>query len=111
MLLKLFRSIAQDLGMVLFLAISGSIFQNTGVVKLASALPAATEGEIAQLMAGTSSAAYKALDKEQQAAVISEIVKSLQSVWILFTAAAALSFVLSVPLAVSVIPCKYGAAE
>ncbi|KAK1765886.1 major facilitator superfamily domain-containing protein [Phialemonium atrogriseum] len=91
-------TIAQDLGMVLFLAISGSIFQNTAVQKIGSALPNASPAEIMQLMTGTSSAVYMDLFESDKRVVIPQITDAMSNVWFMFLVAAALSFVCSLPL-------------
>lgn len=87
--------------MVLFLAIAGSLYQNIAVHRIASVLPQIPTGDIAQLIAGATSAAYKRLTLGEQEATIPAIVSSLKNVWILFTVAAGVSFVLAVPLVVS----------
>nr|ART35029.1 putative Major Facilitator Superfamily transporter [Fusarium verticillioides] len=86
-------TISQDLGMVLFLAISGSLFHNVAVDKVGNALPSASETEIGNLIAGTSSAAFKALSDDEKSVVIPEIASAMKSIWVFFTATAALSFV------------------
>lgn len=87
--------------MVLFLAISGSIFQNTTVQKIGSALPNASPAEIMQLMTGTSSAVYMDLSESDKQVVIPQITDAMSNVWLMFLVAAALSFVCSLPLGVS----------
>nr|ART35015.1 putative Major Facilitator Superfamily transporter [Fusarium miscanthi] len=77
-------AVAQDLGMVLFLAISGSLFHNIGVDKVGSALPTASDAEIGNLIAGTSSAVFKALSEHEKALVIPEIAIAMKSIWAFF---------------------------
>ncbi|SPJ78277.1 probable DHA14-like major facilitator; ABC transporter [Fusarium torulosum] len=84
---------AQDLGMVLFLAISGSLFHNLAVDKVGNALSGASEAEIGTLIAGTSSAAFKALSNDDKTLVVPEIASAMKSIWAFFMAAAAFSFV------------------
>ncbi|KAF4990931.1 hypothetical protein FGRMN_8169 [Fusarium graminum] len=91
-------TISQDLGMVLFLAISGSLFHNVAVDKVGGALPNLSEVEIATLIAGTSSASFKALSEHDKSLVIPEIASAMKSIWAFFMAAAALSFVCACPL-------------
>ncbi|KAI1050268.1 hypothetical protein LB506_001924 [Fusarium annulatum] len=91
-------TISQDLGMVLFLAISGSLFHNVAVDKVGNALPTASQTEIGNLIAGTSSVVFKALSEEEKAVVIPEIASAMKSIWAFFMAAAALSFVCACPL-------------
>jgi Na+/citrate or Na+/malate symporter len=92
---------AQDLGMVLFLAISGTLFHNAAVDKVGKILPNVESSEVGNLIAGSSSKAFQALSDEQKALVIPEIASAMTSVWAFFLAAAALSVVCSVPLVVS----------
>lgn len=97
-------TISQDLGMVLFLAISGSLFHNVAVDKVGKALPDVSPTEIGNLIAGSSSKAFQALSDEEKVLVIPEIASTMTSIWAFFLAAAALSVVCSVPLLVSHIP-------
>jgi len=92
---------AQDLGMVLFLAISGSLFHNIAVDKVGKALPDVSSTEIGNLIAGSSSEAFQALSEAEKALVIPEIASAMTSIWAFFLAAAALSVVCSIPLLVS----------
>lgn len=93
---------AQDLGMVLFLAISGSLFHNVAVDKVGRALPDISSTELGNLIAGTSSSAFQALSEADKALVIPEIASAMKSIWAFFMAAAALSVVCSIPLLVSI---------
>jgi hypothetical protein len=87
--------------MVLFLAISGSLFHNIAVDKVGKALPDVAPAEIANLIAGSSSKAFQALSDAEKALVIPEIASAMTCIWAFFLAAAALSVVCSVPLLVS----------
>ncbi|CAG9953673.1 unnamed protein product, partial [Clonostachys rosea f. rosea IK726] len=91
-------TISQDLGMVLFLAIAGSLFQNIALEKIMRVLPNTAASEIVQLMAGTKSPAYLRLSLEEQSLVVPEVTASMKGIWIFFTVAAAISFLLSLPL-------------
>ncbi|CAN9210313.1 unnamed protein product [Alternaria alternata] len=91
-------AIAQDLGMVCFLAISGSLFHNIAVEKVGKALPEVASAEIGNLIAGSSSKAFRRLSEAEKALVIPEIASAMSSVWTFFLAAAALSVICSVPL-------------
>lgn len=88
--------------MVLFLALCGSVFQNIAIQKIQTVLPGALPTEISQLVAGTSSSAFQALNDTDRALVIPQITDALKNIWLLFTAAAALSFLLSLPLVVNI---------
>jgi hypothetical protein len=90
--------------MVLFLAISGSLFHNVAVEKVGNALPGTSEAEIGTLIAGTSSAAFKALANNDKTLVIPEIASAMKSIWAFFMAAAAFSVVCACSLLVSLRP-------
>ncbi|KAK7757292.1 Efflux pump dep3 [Diatrype stigma] len=94
---------SQDLGMVLFLAICGSMFHNISVDHVGAALPDLSEAEIGDLIAGTSSEAFRRLTDAQKQVVIPQIAEALRGVWAFYLAAAALSFVASLPLLVCTI--------
>ncbi|KAI0403610.1 major facilitator superfamily-domain-containing protein [Xylaria palmicola] len=91
-------TISQDLGMVLFLAIAGSMFHNLAVQKVGAVLPDVARSDIGDLIAGTSSATFQMLSDADKAAVVPQIANALTGVWIFFLAAAALSFVFTLPL-------------
>ncbi|EEP76519.1 predicted protein [Uncinocarpus reesii 1704] len=91
----------QDLGMVTFLAVGGALFQNFALKNVKQALPALSRTEIKDLIAGTSSHAFKSLSDEDKVRVIPQIASAMRSVWLLFLAGAVISFILSVTLAVS----------
>lgn len=87
--------------MTVFLAISGTLYQNYSLMKIAPALPNASPAEIANLIAGTSSQTYKNLSAEAKALVIPQITDAMRNIWLFFLVGAALSFVLSGFLGVS----------
>ncbi|KAI0007237.1 major facilitator superfamily-domain-containing protein [Xylariaceae sp. FL0662B] len=91
-------TISQDLGMVLFFAICGSMFHNIAVQKVGSVLPNASSVEIGDLVAGTSSTFFQALSDSDKAVVVPQIANAMRSIWVFFLAAAALSFLCSLPL-------------
>lgn len=99
-----FHHLAQDLGMVTFLATSGTIFQNVALQKVATALPGASQAEISNLVAGTSSSSYRNLSAADKAIVIPQITDAMSNVWLFFMVAGALSFLFSLPLGVSLSP-------
>ena len=95
------KCIAQDLGMVLFLAVSGSLFHNEAVDKVGKVLPDVSQTEIENLVAGSSSKAFQALSEMEKILVIPEIDSAISTVWAFLLSAAALSVVCSLPLLVS----------
>lgn len=88
--------------MILFLAIGGATFQNIAIQKVASVLPEKPDDYVESLITGTSSAAYKEMSESDQKMVVEQVTDAMGSVWLLFTCAAALSFILSIPLAVGI---------
>ncbi|CAJ0552223.1 Ff.00g062020.m01.CDS01 [Fusarium sp. VM40] len=86
-------TVSQDHGMVLSLAIRGSLFHNVAVDKVGNALPGTSEAEVGTLIAWTSSAAYRALSDHNKALAIPEIPNAMKRIWASFMAAAAFSFV------------------
>ncbi|KAI0599998.1 MFS general substrate transporter [Biscogniauxia sp. FL1348] len=121
-------TIAQTLGIAIFLSASGTLYQNMavrGLSAISDVLPSpsstaittaafsmtttratnmAPMAMITDLVAGTSSEAYQALEPAVRAAVSSRLAAAMVDVWFLFLAAAALSFALSWFLIVRHIP-------
>ncbi|KAB8071006.1 major facilitator superfamily domain-containing protein [Aspergillus leporis] len=91
-------AISQDLGMVAFLAMAGSIYQNLALQKVAQAMPALNAAYITNLVTGTSSRAFKALSERERALVTPQITDAMSNVWLFFLVAGILSFVLTPPL-------------
>lgn len=90
--------------MVIFLAICGSIYQNTALQKVSQAMPKLSAADISNLVAGTSSRTYKALSESERALVAPQITDAMSNVWLFFLVAGILSFVLTPPLGVSFSP-------
>ncbi|CZT05512.1 related to DHA14-like major facilitator; ABC transporter [Rhynchosporium agropyri] len=88
-------SIAQDLGMTVFLAISGTLYQNLSLQNIRPVLPNQSPADIADLIAGTSSQTYKNLSAAEKLLVIPEITSAMSNVWLFFTVGGALSFLAS----------------
>ncbi|KAM5442428.1 Efflux pump dep3 [Microsporum ferrugineum] len=97
-------AISQDLGMVVFLSLAGSIYQNLSLKEVARALPSASKSELTDLIAGTSSRSFKALSQADKDAVIPYITGPMRNVWLFFLVAAILSFLLSAMLGVRLNP-------
>lgn len=100
--------IAQNLGVVTYLAVAGAIFQNIGVQKLQAALPDASEAEVLELTTGTNSAFYRSLNQDQQRDVIDQVTLAIRNVFALMMVGSALGLILSGFLGVSSLSeCKY----
>ncbi|GKU08988.1 unnamed protein product [Fusarium langsethiae] len=92
-------TIAQNLGMVLFLSLGGCVFQNIAMKEIGKALPQLPTDQVSALIAGTSSDAFQSLSGPEESVVITSITSAIRCIWLLFTIAAAISFIFSLPLA------------
>ncbi|CAG8975977.1 hypothetical protein HYALB_00012312 [Hymenoscyphus albidus] len=90
-----FMSVAQDLGIVVILAIAGTVYQNTAIKNITKAIPGTSRDDVFNIIAGTSSPAFTALPLDTQTEVVAQIVKAMSGVRALLIAGMALSFVLS----------------
>ncbi|KAJ6142756.1 hypothetical protein N7471_002209 [Penicillium samsonianum] len=88
-------SISQFLGILFFLAIMGTSYQNLVIEKIHKLLPNASDVDVRQFIAGTSSSLSASLTSAQSAAVIDAIVIAMRSVWILLAVAGGICVVLS----------------
>ncbi|KAE8314706.1 major facilitator superfamily domain-containing protein [Aspergillus transmontanensis] len=91
-------AISQDLGMVIFLTMAGSIYQNLALQKVTQAMPALGAADITNLVAGTSSRTYQALSGEERDLVTPQITDAMRNIWLLFLVAGIVSFVLTLGL-------------
>ncbi|KAK6812865.1 hypothetical protein RU639_011340 [Aspergillus parasiticus] len=91
-------AISQDLGMVIFLAMAGSIYQNLALQKVTQAMPALSAANITNLVAGTSSRTYQALSGEERDLVTPQITDAMRNIWLFFLVAGIVSFVLTLGL-------------
>ncbi|KAL4746650.1 hypothetical protein BDW72DRAFT_197498 [Aspergillus terricola var. indicus] len=96
--LRRFGIPAQDLGMIIFLAIASSIYQNLALQKVTQAMPTLSASDITNLVAGTSSRTYKALSESERILLTPQITEALSKVWLFFLVAGILSIVLTPPL-------------
>ncbi|KAJ5641725.1 hypothetical protein N7490_005725 [Penicillium lividum] len=88
-------SISQFLGILFFLAIMGTSYQNLVIEKIHKLLPNASVIDVRQFIAGTSSSLSASLTSAQSAAVTDAIVIAMRSVWILLAVAGGICVVLS----------------
>ncbi|WEW58622.1 hypothetical protein PRK78_004090 [Emydomyces testavorans] len=91
-------TILQDLAVVVFLAVSGTLYQNFALQNVARVLPNASAAAIKDLIAGTSSHTFKSLSENEKHLVIPEITAAMRPIWLLFLVAAIMSFLLSLTL-------------
>ena len=89
------------MGMVIFLATAGTIYQNLAIKKVGNALPHLQATDITNLVAGTSSQMYKELSQREKDLITPAVTDAMSNVWLFFLVAGALSFVLTLFLGVS----------
>ncbi|KAF7590325.1 hypothetical protein BBP40_002975 [Aspergillus hancockii] len=88
-------SISQFLGILLFLDIMGTSYQNLVIKRMEDILPNASVADIRSFIAGTSATLSSKLSNEQLSQITVAIIDSMRAVWILLLVAGALCFVLS----------------
>jgi hypothetical protein len=76
---------AQDLGMVIFLAVVNCVYHNLAMRKVSQVLPEMDAAEIKDLIAGTSSRTYKALSEDIKGRVTPQITDAMSYVWLFFS--------------------------
>jgi len=96
-----FMSVGQDLGIVVFLAVAGTVYQNTAIKNIMKSVPGTSIDEVFKIIAGTSNPAFTTLPPDVQTEVVAQIIKAMSGVWALLIAGMALSFILSLFLGVS----------
>ena len=96
-----FISLAQNLGIALALAISGSVFQNKAVDGLRSALPAVPIATLRNSVSGANSNLFQTLAPDVGARVLAVIVNALSYTYVLVITAGALSIIGSLFMSVS----------
>ncbi|RYP73051.1 hypothetical protein DL770_007852 [Monosporascus sp. CRB-9-2] len=87
-----FMTVAQNLGAITYLGISGSVFQNITVARLSELLPNASDDEVLQFTTGIHSAVYNGLDANLQSAVIEQVTAAASNTFGLLVAGSALGF-------------------
>ncbi|TVY16350.1 Efflux pump DEP3 [Lachnellula arida] len=93
-------TIAQVVGTILALSVSGSIFQNIALSKLASVLPNATHSDITQLVTGTSGSFYKSLSADLKTVVVEQVTMAIRDSFYYLVGSTALAFILSLFLGI-----------
>ncbi|EHK39352.1 hypothetical protein TRIATDRAFT_231166 [Trichoderma atroviride IMI 206040] len=94
-------TIAQVLGIILALSVSGSVFQNMALTYLAAALPDARRDEISQLVTGTSGSFYKSLDTAQKLLVVEQVTAAIRDSFYYLVGITAIGFITSLFMSVS----------
>lgn len=93
--------IAQVLGIIVALSISGSVFQNMALRYLATALPDASTSELGQLVTGTSGAFYKGLGPDEKYLVVQQVTAAIRDSFYYLCGVTAIGFITSLFLSVS----------
>lgn len=93
--------IAQVLGIILSLSVSGSIFQNKAVQNIASTLPGISQDELGQLITGASGHFYMSLSESDQKLVIHQIMSAIRDSFYYLIGTTALGLITSLLLTVS----------
>lgn len=88
------------MGIVIFLAIAGTVYQNIAIEKVRRVLTGASEADAVLVTVGTSNPVFEKLAINDRTRVIAEIVSAMGNVWALLMAGMALSFILSLFLGV-----------
>ncbi|KAI4273386.1 MAG: hypothetical protein L6R38_006345 [Xanthoria sp. 2 TBL-2021] len=90
-----FIGIGQNIGVVLFLAVAGTIFNNEAIKAVTPILVGVSEPEVEGAIAGTSSSIFENLDEATRARVVEAIIQSLDKVYGIIIAGGALVFILA----------------
>ncbi|KAL8959126.1 MAG: hypothetical protein Q9183_005691, partial [Haloplaca sp. 2 TL-2023] len=96
-----FTAIGQNVGVTVFLAIAGAVFNNQAVKSLAPLLPDMAEGNMKELIAGTSSQIFATLDDETRAEALEAIVQSIGKTFGVVLAGGALTVIMALFMPVS----------
>ncbi|KAL8729269.1 MAG: hypothetical protein Q9166_004890 [cf. Caloplaca sp. 2 TL-2023] len=91
-----FISIGQSVGVVVFLAIAGTVFNNEAVKAVTPILTGVSETDVEAAIAGTSSAIFESLDERTRSRVVEAIIQSMDKVYGVVIAGGALTFILAV---------------
>jgi hypothetical protein len=96
-----FIALAQNLGIVLALAVSGTVFQNKALDELQKILPSLPRGALRGAISGSNSDILKHLPVETKAKVLHAVVDAMSRTYYLVVAAGALTIVGSIFMKVS----------
>ena len=103
-----FIALAQNLGIALALAISGSIFQNKAVDGLQSVLPNIPTTEIRDAVSGANSGLFQHLPPNSGELILSVVVKAMSYTYVLVITAGAMAIVGSLSMSVCLpLPLKH----
>ncbi|SPQ21900.1 d2a4af0b-e72f-40ed-9e3b-a3685d7dc991 [Thermothielavioides terrestris] len=103
-------TVGQVLGIILSLSVSGSVFTNRAISKIAAALPDIPTGEIAALITGASGRLYARLSDAERAVVVAQIMRAISDAFYYLVAITAVGFVTSLFLSSKKLFLSGGAA-
>jgi hypothetical protein len=96
-----FMSLAQNLGIMLALAISGAVFQNKAIDKLQRIFPHLSRNDLRGAISGNDSGILQRLDDATRAKALHAIVDSLSRTYFLVVTAGAMAVIGSLFMKVS----------
>lgn len=96
-----FMSLAQNLGIMLALAISGAVFQNKAIDKLQQILPHHSRSDLRGAISGNDSGVLQRLDDDSRAKALHVIVDSMSRTYYLVVTAGAMAVIGSLFMKVS----------
>lgn len=99
-----FIALAQNLGIVLALAISGAVFQNRALDELQKLLPQMTRSELRGAITGSNSGVFEQIPAATRERVLHAVVDAMSRTYYLTVAAGALTIVGSLFLKVCASP-------
>ncbi len=92
------------LGIILSLAVSGSVFTNRAIEKITAALPELPADKIAELITGASGHFYKSLSDSDRVVVVVQITSAISEAFYYLVGITALGFITSLFLSVRTPP-------
>ncbi|OIW32212.1 MFS general substrate transporter, partial [Coniochaeta ligniaria NRRL 30616] len=93
-------TVGQVLGIILSLAVSGSVFTNRAIEKITTALPELPADKITELITGASGHFYKSLSDSDRAVVVVQITSAISEAFYYLVGITAIGFITSLCLSV-----------
>lgn len=100
-----FMSLAQNLGIMLALAISGAVFQNRAIDKLRQILPHLSRSDLRGAISGNDSGVLQHLDSSTRAEALHAIVDAMSRTYFLVVTAGTMAVIGSLFMKVSCTGC------
>lgn len=93
-------NVGQVLGIILSLAVSGSVFTNRAIEKISAALPELPADKISELITGASGHFYKSLNASDRDVVVVQITSAISEAFYYLVCITAIGFITSLFLSV-----------